>query len=157
MLFHIDENNYERSEDLISDAVKKRKELLRIDRDSNLSVYSWSVNNYAELLTCIGGERLDEAEGEYLKAIRLRTELDAKNNGKYQHYIAWSTYGLGRCLARKKENDRAVDCFKEAKDIYKALSKNIGSFNGDYAFVQNSDIDIEEDFKPWIGNQTHFS
>lgn len=157
LLFHIDENNYERSEDLISDAVKKRKELLRIDRDSNLSVYSWSVNNYAELLTCIGGERLDEAEGEYLKAIRLRTELDAKNNGKYQHYIAWSTYGLGRCLARKKENDRASDCFKEAKDIYKALSKNIGSFNGDYAFVQNSDIDIEEDFKPWIGNQTHFS
>ncbi len=156
LLFHIDPAYYSESEKLLKKAQKKRQELMLTARDEFLSEYAWTVNDYAELLTCIGGNRLDEAKRKYEKAIKLLNELNERNYGKYNYYIAWSTYGLGRCLARQNNPEEKL-MFDQALNYYKVLSEEDKAYEKDCERVRNVDIDIENVFEPWMGNHRHFT
>ena len=157
LLFHVSPQYNARAEKLLTSALNIRRKSLRKNRHQHLSEYAWTLNNLSELQTCIGGKKLIEAEKNYKKAIEYRIELNDHNHGKYTHYIAWSKYGLGRCLARLGRDDEAKECFNEALKIYSSLSEDIESFKSDIEFVQNVDIDIEENLSLWIGNHSHFN
>ncbi|MBR5974589.1 MAG: tetratricopeptide repeat protein [Clostridiales bacterium] len=156
LLFHIGPE-YPGSNYHLQKALNARKELLREDRYKYISEYSWTLNNLAELQTCMGGDNLTESEKNYRKAIEMREELNTNKHGKYRHYIAWSNYGLGRCLARQGRLSEAKEYFKAALDIYTDLAAKTKSYKKDCEYVRNVDMDLEDEFKPWIGNHSHFN
>ena len=158
LLFHMNSSYYSYARDLFSTSLEIRKELLLEDRSLHLSEYAWSLSNYAELLVYIGDDNsLMLAEETFTRAIELRMELNDECHGRYFHYIAWSKYGLGRCLYSKGMNKEAASVFNEVKLIYQHLAEDDSSYEKDLNFVKNYDVDLSDGFKPWIGNHSHFS
>lgn len=102
-------------------------------------------------------EYFKDAMHNYELSIKYRKELNEINHGKYLHYIAWSDYGLGRCLLRQESSAEAKNYIQEALSIYELLAQDNDSFNKEYNKVRNVDIETSKSFCSWIGNHSHFT
>lgn len=158
LYFHANLQNSTLAEELLNDALVKRESLLLESRDKYMADYQWTYNNCAELYSYIGGKaNLLKAEQQYIDAIEIAIELNDKTNGKYEHFIAWSKYGLGCCYAKQGNYGEAKAKLKEAHSIYCELAKSNPSYIEDCTFVENTISSLKGKFKQWVGNHSHFS
>ena len=156
LLSHCDKTRFDEAECLLKSALNHRRELEALDQGKHLSELSWTLDNYASLLTVIGGkENLAEAKELYTEAIKYRSILCDMTNGKYRDNKAWSLLGLYRCSVLQGDNSNAERYYNEAKQLIEELLSENDDYKSDYDYILS--LKNMKKVLPIIGNQSHYT
>lgn len=155
LLIHMDEDDRQYGQKLLSEAYFTRKNLLDSNCFEYLAEFVWTASNLGE---CYYYEdEIDLALSFYNEAIEYSEKLNKEKDGQYWHYLAWSKFGLALCYCRCGDKTKGTTLLNEAGEIYIDLAKRIDpSFMDDYEKVINLSID-ENSRCFWYGNHAHFS
>ncbi|MAG93416.1 MAG: hypothetical protein CMJ48_06675 [Planctomycetaceae bacterium] len=110
-------------------------------------------------------ELFEKADASYQNAIRLQREFlrDEPPHATNQHHLASKLLAHGRVLEKLDRNDRAEQCYKEAADIWRRLSRsypNAPAYGRFFATAQKSLIALlvaagrTDDVSQLIGEMT---
>lgn len=155
---YIQMRTYDSAEEHLLKAKDYRIKLEECEQKKHLSELSWTYNNIGELyLRMYENDKeeqyLNDAISNYIKAVKLRNELNELFNNRYLDNLAWSYMGLWRCYLNKDDSSTADDYRKKALKIYKDLNSN-HQYDNDIKIL-NSEDPLSEPLN-WVGNQSHF-